>query len=1352
MVSYVEELKARCRNMERLRSSVGSAGELRPQQSELIRDHSDTEVDNREIPEIMSLMKSISLFHSFTEQQFSRLCVAVRKKVFNPGDHIIKQGEHGDMFFIIAFGRVAVRKKSASLESMEHISTGNLVPQRSSFAGEDSSDDESGGDSLLGPVVAELTKGFFFGERALLLDEPRAATCVAVTRVVCYTLNRHAFKAVLSDVGQLLGSYARKHYTESPEFLTLSSHISYFGHRMHDAWYDNVSVDEPVEYADDVDPIRKTIDSMSLFSPEHTLSESIERICLALAELVNVRCARVFLYDRERQTFMVTSPSLLNVGSLDALESTIDPDSLDLSRSSTTTMSELCYSFRSRLFQHQYVRVSKSGIVSGHFSEEGSGVLKEAIERREPMIIDNLVEDERFDVDSEWSHCQREIDGLYSELYKITKQHGIDAMHVDSKAISNPGRAGALMDFHFPFKRSAGAVKRCQMMLVPVVLHGQPVAVVQVVGRKGSSSHKKGRGMSTAVLGMSTSVIQPNCVVEDLSEFQADFSVSDKRTAMSIANLIGEAFQNWRHEMDFLSDHYSFTPLFAITTPFSVTVKSAEKLTVPKQILQRIKSNRKKTIENLSARVVGHIFHGEYELCSSEVTSTVHFNVPHGEEDVSVRPRPIAQTDEEKKRKTSSVAAENEVETNLQVSWNEELSMKIAMCDLPPASRVVFEVQLSDGTTIGWTGCNLFTYQRRLHMGQSTLKLWPGEPTNAQIATTASPSNEYADDDRVGKLDVQLRSFDEEVWKTDGALAAVRAIDKIPLGQLPIRRQEKDMLKYRKGIIDNTASAQEFSEHKETLLRLFDREPLYTMTKQEKSMVWRCRHFLVHYSAALPKFLLSVPWDIDVAVEEAYSLMSQWTVLDSRDALQLLDMKFPDPKVRAFAVGCLEQLDNSTLHQYMLQLTQVLKFEPYLDSALVRFLLRRALRHPRVIGHVLFWYLKAEMHIPEIAARFGVVLDQYLRNCGEHKTDLGHQMFVMTKLQHIADEVKASASKEERQQLMRRRVKEIVFPERFQLPISPHLVVNSIQTEQCLVMSSKKLPLWLTFVSASEDQSLIKVLFKAGDDLRQDQLTLQILGIMDRLWKEQGLNLDMNAYRCISTGDELGMLEIVENAETLANIVKAEMSTDATKKKPGFKQKVRAAMHAMWKSSVFKDWLMKQEGNKNRNDEVVDRFMRSCAGYCVATYVLGIGDRHNDNIMLTKNGQLFHIDFGHFLGNFKSKMGYKREKAPFVFTPAFAEVLGGVGSAKFAEFEDLCGRAYNVLRDNGNILITLFFLMLSCGLPELREESDINWLRDKLMLDATAEEADAAFRQLIRESMNTKTTLLNHAVHSFAHG
>ncbi len=45
-----------------------------------------------------------------------------------------------------------------------------------------------------------------------------------------------------------------------------------------------------------------------------------------------------------------------------------------------------------------------------------------------------------------------------------------------------------------------------------------------------------------------------------------------------------------------------------------------------------------------------------------------------------------------------------------------------------------------------------------------------------------------------------------------------------------------------------------------------------------------------------------------------------------------------------------------------------------------------------------------------------------------------------------------------------------------------------------------------------------------------------MLKVMDRLWKQAGLDLRMNPYGCISTGNRLGLIEVVLNAETIANI------------------------------------------------------------------------------------------------------------------------------------------------------------------------------------------------------------------------
>lgn len=178
-------------------------------------------------------------------------------------------------------------------------------------------------------------------------------------------------------------------------------------------------------------------------------------------------------------------------------------------------------------------------------------------------------------------------------------------------------------------------------------------------------------------------------------------------------------------------------------------------------------------------------------------------------------------------------------------------------------------------------------------------------------------------------------------------------------------------------------------------------------------------------------------------------------------------------------------------------------------------------------------------------------------------------------------------------------------------------VACGIDVRSCSYFTSNTLPLKIAFhtVDSEDSGGLVNAIYKVGDDLRQDILTMQMVRIMDRLWVKEGLDLKLVHFDCVATGHKTGFVEVVTEAETLRKI-QAEFG-----------------LTGPFKDRPIAEWLKKHNPSKLDYDRGVENFTASCAGYCVATYVLGICDRHNDNIMLKTSGHMFHIDFGKFLGD-----------------------------------------------------------------------------------------------------------------------
>lgn len=582
----------------------------------------------------------------------------------------------------------------------------------------------------------------------------------------------------------------------------------------------------------------------------------------------------------------------------------------------------------------------------------------------------------------------------------------------------------------------------------------------------------------------------------------------------------------------------------------------------------------------------------------------------------------------------------------------------------------------------------------------------------------------------------------------EGGEAVIRIYDP-ELGQTgnPCEDKHRRLIRsHRTGIMDRDLKPN--PKIRDELNTILSYEPTQDLSAEEKDLIWRFRYFLTREKRALTKFVKSVNWRDVGESQQAVDILPKWTEIDVDDALELLGPTFDNAAVRSYAVERLRKADDDELLLYLLQLVQALKYEDSpdediedtaYDSSLANFLITRAANNFK-LGSYLHWYLMVECDDAgpgtlsaqrRLFARVEYYFMAELEKVhSENRKTLLRQGELVAVLSKIAKDIRFS--RETRPLKIEKLKKYLKDPKNdiahieppLPLPLDPDVLVIGCFPEESNVFKSSLSPLNVTFKTS--DGRRYPILFKVGDDLRQDQLVIQIIILMDRLLQKENLDLKLTPYRILATTSTAGAVQFIPSTSL-------------------------SAVSAKYKSVLA--YLKANNPDEHEplgvRKETMDTYIKSCAGYCVITYLLGVGDRHLENLLLAPDGHFFHADFGFILG---------RDPKPFApmmkLCKEMVEGMGGTTSPLYLQFKQYCFTAYTTLRKSANLILNLFSLMVDANIPDIRVEPDkaVLKVKERFHLEMTEEEAIRHFEQLIGDSVNAIFGVVIDRIHDFVQG
>ena len=231
--------------------------------------------------------------------------------------------------------------------------------------------------------------------------------------------------------------------------------------------------------------------------------------------------------------------------------------------------------------------------------------------------------------------------------------------------------------------------------------------------------------------------------------------------------------------------------------------------------------------------------------------------------------------------------------------------------------------------------------------------------------------------------------------------------------------------------------------------------------------------------------------------------------------------------------------------------------------------------------------------------------------------------------------------------------------ESVKLPWNTELYCIGIQVDNIKQLSSASKPFLIPLLVKKHYYTSYKVIhiLVKNEDLRKDKLTMFVSH-----WLKNICNHDVSicTYNILPYNLNYGWVEIIEDCVTLYDISHKHKKT-------------------------LQNYIM-DLNNDITVQEVRFNFIRSCVSSCVLSYIMGLGDRHRENILVNHYGELVHIDFSYLLGE-----DPKNAAVEMKITPEMLTMLGGKSSRQFILFKKHCERVYKVVRGRSS----LWYLLLS---------------------------------------------------------